>query len=190
MKKEIFLNFDLQRKLLKIARETLQTYLIEKKVPEIVAVEPELLEKKGVFVTLKKKGDFLCGCVGQVEGVNSLYKSVQDISLAAATKDPRFPPLTKEELQDVRIEISILSPLERISHPQFVQIGFQGFLIKKGPFSGLLLPQVAVEHGWDSLTFLEHACRKARLPRDAWKDPETEIYVFTAQILKEELNFT
>ncbi|HWP47426.1 MAG TPA: AmmeMemoRadiSam system protein A [Candidatus Limnocylindrales bacterium] len=181
MKEEELLSFDLQQKLLHIAWETLSIYLIHKKVPEIVVTEPELQMKKGVFVTLKK-GDLLRGCIGDIDGKRSLWQSAQEIVIAAATRDPRFPPLTEEELKDIHIEISVLSPFEKISDPTCIRIGQHGILVKKSPFSGLLLPQVAVEQGWDTLTFLEHACKKAWLPGDAWKDPETEIYVFTAQV--------
>jgi AmmeMemoRadiSam system protein A len=175
------LSFDVQQKLLKIAWESLSFYLIHKKVPERVITEPELQAKKGVFVTLKK-GDLLRGCIGDIDGKRSLWESTQDIAIAAATRDPRFPPLTEEELKDIHIEISVLSRFEKVSDLTQIQIGTHGLLIKKGPFSGLLLPQVAIEHEWDVLTFLEHACRKAWLPKDAWKDPETEIYIFTAQV--------
>ena len=181
MKEEELLSIDLQQKLLHIAGETLSVYLVHKKVPEIVVTEPELQMKKGVFVTLKK-GDLLRGCIGDIDGKRSLWQSAQEIVIAAATRDPRFPPLTEEELKDIHIEISVLSPFEKISDPTCIRIGQHGILVKKSPFSGLLLPQVAVEQGWDALTFLEHACKKAWLPGDAWKDPETEIYVFTAQV--------
>lgn len=185
MKEEILLKFDLQQKLLRVAKETLQAYLAYKTLPELPVTEPELLEKKAVFVTLKKR-DSLRGCVGQIEGTCSLYKSVQDAAIAAATKDPRFPPVTEGELPGIRIEISVLSPLEKISDPKLIQIGSHGILIKKASLSGVLLPQVAAEYGWDSLTFLEHTCKKAWLPKDAWKGPEIEIYVFTAQVFREE----
>ncbi len=181
MKEEEVLSFDLQQKLLHIAWETLSVYLVHKKIPEIVVTEPELQMKKGVFVTLKK-GDLLRGCIGDIDGKRSLWQSAQEIVIAAATRDPRFPPLAEEELKDIHIEISVLSPFEKISDPTCIRIGQHGILVKKSPFSGLLLPQVAVEQGWDVLTFLEHACKKAWLPADAWKDPETKIYVFTAQV--------
>jgi AmmeMemoRadiSam system protein A len=184
MKEMMLLNADLQRKLLQIARETLQTYLSDKKILTRSIIGPELVEKNGIFVTLKK-GDALRGCVGEIEATDSLYKLTQEIAIAAATRDPRFPPLVEEELNEVDIEISVLSPFEKISDPESIRIGSHGLFVKKGRFSGLLLPQVATTYKLGPLTFLEQTCRKAWLDKDAWKDPKVEIYVFTAQVFGE-----
>jgi AmmeMemoRadiSam system protein A len=101
---------------------------------------------------------------------------------AAAFRDPRFRPVEEEELPLLDLEISVLTPFEEIDDPEQIQVGLHGILIRKGYISGLLLPQVATERNWDRMTFLEEACRKAGLPRNAWKDPDTKIYVFSADV--------
>ncbi len=101
---------------------------------------------------------------------------------AAALSDPRFAPLSVEELKDIDIEISALTPLRKIEDVQEIEVGVHGIYIEKGFFSGLLLPQVATEYGWDRTTFLEHTCYKAGLPRNAWKEKDTNIYIFSADI--------
>jgi hypothetical protein len=111
-----------------------------------------------------------------------LAQTVTETAVAAAFEDPRFPPLDPGELKDIQVEISVLTPLQRIRNPEEVRVGVHGIVVKKGGRSGLLLPQVATEQGWDRSTFLENCCLKAGLPRDAWKDGETEIYVFSADV--------
>jgi len=188
MEQGALLRVELQGKLLRIAREAIYAYLTRKKIQETETLEPELLAKRGAFVTLKK-GNALRGCMGQIEGTQSLYKLIRAVAIGAATRDPRFPPLKEDELKDIQIEISVLSSFQKISDPGLIQIGFHGILVKRGLLSGLLLPQVATEYGWDALTFLEHTCRKAYLPGEVWKHPETEVYIFTAQVFKEEPTF-
>jgi AmmeMemoRadiSam system protein A len=104
------------------------------------------------------------------------------MAAAAAFNDPRFESLTTKELKDVELEISVLTPLQRIRDLKEIEVGKHGLYIKKGFYSGLLLPQVATEYNWDRLTFLEETCRKAGLPRHAWKEKDTEIYLFSADI--------
>jgi len=101
---------------------------------------------------------------------------------AAAFQDPRFPPVTSKELGQLEYEISVLTPLRRIKNVEEIQVGIHGIYMKRGASSGLLLPQVATEWGWDRVTFLEHTCTKAGLPEDAWKDKKTEIYIFSADV--------
>jgi len=101
---------------------------------------------------------------------------------AAAFKDPRFTPVKEKELSELDIEISVLTPLKRITDINEIQVGKHGIYMVKGMWAGLLLPQVATEYGWDRQTFLEHTCQKAGLPSNAWKDKETEIYIFSADI--------
>ena len=178
------LNAELQKKMLVIARETLESYVRRRSVPDFSVEEPELLENAGAFVTLKAHGR-LRGCIGYVEGIKPLYQTIIDMAIAASTEDPRFTPVKEHELQDLEIEISVMTPLRRIERPEEVKVGVHGILMKRGFRSGLLLPQVATEHNWERQTFLEHTCLKAGLQKDAWKDPETEIYVFSAQVFHE-----
>lgn len=141
-----------------------------------------LSEPRGVFVTLRKKGD-LRGCIGYIRGVGPLYRAVMENTVNAAG-DPRFSPVTADELGEITIEISVLTPLERVSSPEDVEVGRDGLYIKKGLQSGLLLPQVAVEQNWTRIQFLDYTCRKAGLPRGAWSDG-AELYIFQAGIFSE-----
>jgi AmmeMemoRadiSam system protein A len=140
-----------------------------------------LKEEYGVFVTLKIKKN-LRGCIGYVEGIKPLQEAVVDMAISAAFRDPRFSPITKSELDDLQVEISVMSPLEEINSPDEIVIGTHGLVIEKGFNRGLLLPQVATEYNWDSETFLAHTCLKAGLPKEAWKDKETKILVFAANV--------
>ncbi len=180
------LNTELQEKLLRIARETIESYIRDRKVPEFSVEEPELLEKCGAFVTIKSS-ERLRGCIGIVEGIKPLYETVVEMAIATSTKDPRFSPVIESELKDLRIEISVMTPLRKINSAEEVQIGEHGVLMRRGYQSGLLLPQVATEHNWDRQTFLDHACLKAGLLLGEWKDPQTDIYVFSAQVFHEEI---
>lgn len=173
-----------QKILLEIARKTLEEYVTKEKIPVFDVKERKLLEKRGVFVTLKKKGE-LRGCIGYIEPVLPLYKAVVDMTVAASSRDMRFIPVHKGELKDIKIEISVLSPLKPVQNIQEIEIGRHGLYIKRGNYSGLLLPQVAIDYGWDREEFLRQTCVKAGLYRNAWKDKKTEIYNFEAQIITE-----
>jgi hypothetical protein len=135
----------------------------------------------GAFVTLKKKGG-LRGCIGHIVGHYPLAETISQMAVAAALQDPRFPPVTRQEWSAIEIEISVLTPLKEITDPTAIEVGRHGLYIQKGDRSGLLLPQVATEYGWDRLKFLEQTCRKAGLPTDAWKDPGAKVQIFSAQI--------
>jgi AmmeMemoRadiSam system protein B/AmmeMemoRadiSam system protein A len=152
-----------------------------KKVPEFNSTSERLKELRGAFVTINKKGS-LRGCIGHIKGVKPLYQSVEDMAAAAAFQDPRFPPVTKKELKDLDIEISVLTPFKQITDVSEIEVGKHGLFIERGFNSGLLLPQVATEYNWDRDTFLEHTCRKAGLPPDAWKEKDIKIYIFSADI--------
>ncbi|MEE9270694.1 MAG: AmmeMemoRadiSam system protein B [Candidatus Krumholzibacteria bacterium] len=145
---------------------------------------PILQEPRGVFVTLKS-GSRLRGCIGNLEADRPLRQVVDEMARAAAFHDPRFPRVTQSEIQDLRIEISVLTPLRQITDVGDIRVGHHGLVIDDGVNRGLLLPQVAGEYGWDATTFLEHTCQKGALPRDAWKDDRTRIYVFSAQVFSE-----
>ncbi len=144
--------------------------------------QSELFNRKyGLFVSLHKHGE-LRGCIGYVEGIKPLLQAVIDMAEAAAFRDPRFEPVTSDELEDLEIEISVLSPLQEIKSVDEIVIGEHGLVIERGFAKGLLLPQVATEYNWDRETFLEHICVKAGLPKDAWQDPKSKIYTFSAVV--------
>ena len=144
-------------------------------------VSRKLKEPRGVFVTLYKKGE-LRGCIGQIAARMPLADAVETMAQEAAFGDPRFTPLRSDEWGDIKIEISVLTPLKKIGSTEDIEIGKHGIVIFRKGSLGLLLPQVATEYNWDRTQFLEHCCLKAGLPRDMWKDKETEIYTFSADV--------
>ena len=164
-----------------LAKRTIERYLNNEPAQEIVIDSKKLKEKRGVFVTLNKKGN-LRGCIGTITSHCALYLAVIDMAEYAAFQDPRFPPLKKEELDEIDIEISVLTPLEKVEDINEIIVGTHGLFIKRKFNSGLLLPQVPVTHKWQRDTFLEQTCVKADLPRDAWKEKETEIFKFSADV--------
>ena len=169
--------------LLYIARESIASAL-EGRSPRLPEDLPEgLLKPFGAFVTLHKHGQ-LRGCIGTFQADKPLYLTVMEMARSAAFNDPRFPPLSREELNEIDIEISVLSPMWR-AKPEEVEVGVHGIYIIRGLNRGVLLPQVAVEFGWDRETFLDHTCLKAGLPPGCWKDPKTEVYLFTSEIFGE-----
>jgi len=170
-----------KKELLSIARNAITEFVTDKKTIEVDMKNPKLRTDGAVFVTIKEKGS-LRGCIGHVQAIMPLYQSVIKNAIAASSSDPRFPPMTKDELQDIEIEISILSLMQKLKDVKNIQIGKHGLVIRKGSQSGLLLPQVPIEQGWDRQTFLKQICAKAGLPEYAWKD--AELYTFTAEIIK------
>ncbi len=176
---------DEKKELLEIARKSVEAAVKREPLPEIEPRNPRLEEPWGAFVTLKKNGQ-LRGCIGYIVGLKPLYQTVQDVAVSAALNDPRFPPVTPDELPQLSYEISVLTPLKRVSNIEDIEVGRHGLLIKKGYYQGLLLPQVAVEEGWDKYTFLDHTCLKAGLPVGCWRDPDTEIYSFEAIVFSDE----
>ena len=168
--------------LLELARSTIaQVVKTETKLPD-EEIGNTLDVPGGAFVTLHKKGH-LRGCIGNFIG-NSLKTTVRDMASAAAFHDPRFPSLQPEELEQIDLEISVLSSLVK-TKAEDIKVGKHGLYLVSPRGRGVLLPQVATEQGWDWLTFLQQTCRKAGLPSDAWQNPETQIYTFTAQIFDE-----
>lgn len=154
-------------------------------LPRYPEPTPALLAPCGAFVTLKA-GSSLRGCIGSITASRPLVQTVREMAAAAAFDDPRFPPLSREEWPSVRIEISVLSPFERVTDVSRISVGTHGIMIRQGRRSGLLLPQVAGEQGWDRQEFLAHTCRKAGLPADAWKSPDASIEIFSAVVFGEE----
>lgn len=177
-----------QKKLLLIARNSIEQYLKNGTVP-FSGDCPDFLnlkEKCGAFVTLHTKDNKLRGCIGNMESGDSLYKTIHSMAIAAAIEDPRFAALTINELNDIIIEISVLSPFKRVESADEIELGKHGVLVKRGFHTGVFLPQVATETGWDKEEFLNNLCYgKAGLPADVWKDKKTELYVFTAQVFSE-----
>jgi AmmeMemoRadiSam system protein A len=173
-----------QELLFRVARDSIKAHLKGEKsvLPEVTS--PILTAPSGVFVTLHRHGS-LRGCIGYLEACKPLLASVQEMAVAAAFGDPRFPPLREDELADLDIEISVLSPMHRIKNIEEIQVGKHGIYLERGGSRGLLLPQVATEYGWDRLTFLKQTCTKALLPQDAWEDPAPRIFIFSAKILHE-----
>jgi uncharacterized protein len=169
--------------LLQTAREAVEARL-QKRPPCYPAPTPILCTPCGAFVTLKIGGT-LRGCIGHITAARPLIDTIRDVSQSSAFEDPRFPAMTPGEWGRVRIEISVLSPFEHVPDPTRVQVGLHGVLVRRGARSGLLLPQVAAEQGWDRETLLTHACRKAGLPGDAWRSPDTRIEIFTATVFGE-----
>jgi len=170
-----------KKELLELAKDTITGYVTNGKVPELEINNPKLKADGAVFVTIKMNG-LLRGCIGHIQPVIPLYQSVIRNAVAACSSDPRFPPMKEEDLKHMDVEISILSPLRPLKDVKNIQLGKHGLFIVKGMQSGLLLPQVATELGWNRDTFLEQVCAKAGLPKDAWKD--AELYAFTAEIIK------
>ena len=118
-------------------------------------------------------------------GVKPLYQTVREVAEATALRDPRFDPVSPNELADLDLEISALTVPRVIEEVSEIQVGLHGLIIRRGYRQGLLLPQVATEYGWDRQTFLEQTCRKAGLPTNAWKDKDTEIEIFSAEVFGE-----
>jgi hypothetical protein len=141
----------------------------------------KLKEPRGAFVTLYKKG-VLRGCIGQIVARMPLVEAVSAMAEQAAYHDPRFPPVRADEVEDLKIEISVLTDLEKIGSKDDIEVGKHGILIVRDSSVGLLLPQVATEYGWNGTEFLENCCLKAGLPRDTWKEKGTEIYIFSADV--------
>lgn len=171
-----------KQELLRLARRAIHQFIESQKLLTYETQNPVFLTERGVFVTLKKRGE-LRGCIGFTEPLFPLSEAVIRAAVYAATEDPRFPPVSREELDNLEVEISVLTPLERIENPRLIQVGKHGLVIAQGEKRGLLLPQVATEQGWDRQTFLSQACLKAGLAPDAWKKG-AEIYVFEAIIFR------
>jgi len=176
---------DTQRQtLLTVARDTVEAVITGGPAPKPESDDPELNARCGCFVTLKNRGR-LRGCIGQFTSESPLIELVGQMAKASATSDPRFfaNPVTPRELKELDIEISVLSPLQQTDDPLSLRLGVDGIYIKKGRASGCFLPQVATETGWSKEEFLSYCCaHKAGLAADAWREAETEVYLFTAEV--------
>jgi uncharacterized protein (TIGR00296 family) len=175
------------RRAVKLARKAIEEYLANRKIIK-ERLEGVFSQKRGVFTTLIKHGE-LRGCIGFPYPIKRLDEAIIESAISAAVDDPRFEPVRLREMNEIIVEITILTEPEKINAkpqdlPKFVEIGKHGLLVKKGLFSGLLLPQVAVEFGFDSEEFLSQTCMKAGLPPDCWLTG-AEVYRFEGQIFKE-----
>jgi hypothetical protein len=171
--------------LLKIARASVYAAVKERKLYQCSSQGlPALEQDRGAFVTLKKHGA-LRGCIGYIAPMRPLCLTVRDVAAAAALEDARFRPVEFRELPELEYEVSVLSPLRRVTDIKQIRVGEHGLVVKKGKDEGLLLPQVATEQHWDRRTFLEQTCVKAGLPPDAWQDEETDIFLFSAVVFGE-----
>jgi AmmeMemoRadiSam system protein A len=180
-----FIMNEAQKKiLLKVARDTVEAVIKRKPAQKPESDDPELNAPCGCFVTLKNQGR-LRGCIGQFTSESPLIELIAEMAKASATGDPRFfaDRITADELEQLDIEISVLSPLQRTDKPLDLRLGVDGIYIKRGRASGCFLPQVATETGWSKEEFLSYCCaHKAGFAADAWKEAETEVYLFTADV--------
>lgn len=172
--------------LLSLARQTLIDYLNKGTTPDLTTSSPALLEPRATFVTLRRKDSHeLRGCRGEVSARQPLIESVAHTAISSAREDPRFLPVSAEEVPHLHIEISALTPMTPIS-PEEIIIGRHGLLIQHGPYAGLLLPQVPTTYGWDREEYLEALCHKAGLPNTAWREPGIKLLAFEAEVWGED----
>ncbi len=173
-----------KKQLIQLARTSIRAHIKGEAIPSLEGASPLLCQLRGVFVSLHRQGR-LRGCIGYLEAVKPLGLAVVEMSAAAAFHDPRFLPLREDELADLHVEISVLTPMQRLERVEHIQVGIHGLYIEKGMNRGLLLPQVAVECRWDRTTFLQQTCCKAGLSPNAWEDADTRIFTFTAEIFSD-----
>ena len=181
------LNADDRAELLQLARTTLDHHLRARQLPEFTPASEAVQQPRATFVTLRHRHTReLRGCRGEVFARYPLWESVQRVSVLSATDDPRFRPMTHAELADQHIEISVLTPLRLAASPDEIEVGRHGVMIRQGGRGGLFLPQVPLEQGWDRDEYLSTLCwMKAGLPADAWRRPETQLYIFEAEVFEE-----
>ncbi|OGF04834.1 MAG: hypothetical protein A2509_07875 [Candidatus Edwardsbacteria bacterium RIFOXYD12_FULL_50_11] len=178
------LTLEEKRELFRIAHQSIEAEVRGLPKPKFTPLTPRLAELRGVFVTLKESGN-LRGCIGYIEGIRPLYQAVAEMAVAAATGDPRFPPVTTRELPELEYEISVLTPKRQIDSPEEFIVGRHGIIVQRGGRSGVFLPQVAAEEGWTREETLSYLClHKAGLPAGAWKDKETKLFVFEAEVIE------
>ncbi len=192
-KKKVSVGIDLgltpaeKRELLHIAKVTIENVVQGKSVPKFNVTSDRLKEKRGAFVTINKNHQ-LRGCIGYILPVKPLYQTVREVAEEAALHDPRFMAVRPNELSHLQIEISVLTVPKPLKNKDLskIKIGRDGLIIRKDGYQGILLPQVATDYHWNRTEFVEETCRKAGLPRDAWKDPDTEILYYSAEVFGEE----
>jgi AmmeMemoRadiSam system protein A len=182
---EVYIPVASQKRLLSLARDTLEASVCGAPRTTEEVDDPHLQTREyGVFVTLYKAQE-LRGCVGRLVPSAPLFESVMDMTEAAAARDSRVTPVRADELEQIHIDISILSSLEMAANPLSLQVGKHGLHIAQGSRRGVLLPQVATEHQWDIKKFLEQTCMKAGLGKNAWREPDTQVSSFTTLVIEE-----
>jgi uncharacterized protein len=182
------MNTEQARGLLGLARSTVQAAVAGDPTPGFQTDAPALLAPCGAFVTIRQQGR-LRGCIGRFTSDMPLWHTVREMAIASATQDPRFvhDRLTADDVPACQIEISVLSPLERTDDPLGLELGTHGIYIKQGHRTGCFLPQVAAETGWTKEEFLSRCTSgKAGLAPDAWQDSDTEVFLFTAEVIQEQ----
>ena len=179
-------------RLVKMARAVITEFLKTKNKMKLDSeFEDSFSSNAGIFVTLNHQSN-LRGCIGYPLPDKKLFNALEDAAIAAATEDPRFPPVTFEELDQITFEVTVLTPPQEIEvsdpteYPSKIKVGRDGLIVKAGLNSGLLLPQVPIEYGWNEETFLDHTCEKAGLEKDYWKKKETKILKFEGIVFKEQ----
>lgn len=177
------LSYEERRALLAFARRAILEAVCYPVLPDLPPAEGRLAQPGGAFVTLRSNGK-LRGCVGRVDAAHALGEAVAQCAITAALQDPRFKPLHTKEVTELEIEISVVSE-PRPVRPEEIEPGIHGILVCRGASRGLLLPQVVLEHNWSATQFLEAACRKAGLEPGAWRDSETKVFAFTAEVFSE-----
>lgn len=170
--------------LLRMARQAIVEAVVRGRIPSLTPLHGALAKPAGAFVTLHRR-ERLMGCVGHIEPDEPLGDVVVRCAIASALHDSRFQPVRPEEITELTIEISVLTAPERIS-PESIEIGQHGLIVERGRIKGLLLPQVAAERNWTRERFLEETCLKAGFPADAWKDSQTHVYAFRAEVFGED----
>jgi len=179
------LNKEQKERLLEIARTTMETYIREGKTLEFEEADTVLNEELGAFVTIHKKGQ-LRGCIGNMVGKGPLYLTIRNMTIASSTQDHRFRPVKEDELKDIDVEISVLSPMKKIDNPDEIVVGRHGVMVQSGIAGGVYLPQVADETGWSKEEFMNSLCaHKAGMPADSWETGKCDIYIFTAEVFGE-----
>ncbi|HHY00370.1 MAG TPA: TIGR00296 family protein [Methanothermobacter sp.] len=185
------INTDDGQFLVKLARSAIETYLTDGKFLKVSNdINPNLKEEMGVFVTLYRDGE-LRGCIGFPEPIKPLAEAVIEVAVSAATGDPRFPRITPAEMNQIQVEVSVLtkpvliSVQKPVDYLNKIKVGEDGLIIEKGVYRGLLLPQVPVEWKWDTEEFLANTCMKAGLSPDCWLQDGVKIFSFQSQIFKE-----
>jgi len=183
---DVYLPFESQRILIDLSRRTLETFVLGR-TRESESIDDRFLkgDDYGAFVSLHNQGE-LRGCIGDCAPRSPLYETVIEMTEAAASRDSRVEPVAESELGNIRIEISVLSPLVRTEAPLALEVGKHGLYVVRQGRRGVLLPQVATQYRWNIKTFLEQTCVKAGLRKHAWKDSDTEVSTFTALIIEEQ----
>ena len=181
------LSHEQRKQLLRIARESIEAVLQGRR-PEVdsAALDETLNRPSGAFVSLHTKDGDLRGCIGSIHAIAPLWQAISSSAINAAFRDPRFFPLRADELPDVDIEISVMSPIEPVASADEIMVGRDGLIVSRGSRAGLLLPQVATEYGWDRETFLRQTCVKAGLSPESWRSPECRIERFSAEVFGEQ----